>query len=180
MKPIIMSTPSEENSEIWKAIKGYEGRYEISNYGRVKSLPKQKQRNTIILKHWIGNKGYHYIDLRYADRKKKTHSIHGLVLEHFDCERPNGKLALHNDDNKDNNHIDNLRWGSAKDNAEDRRRNGRTASGENNGAAKLDQKCVKIIKRLESTLTSGDVAYLACVTSTTIERIWKGESWKEE
>ena len=119
MKPILFST----RKEIWKPIEGYENRYEVSSLGRIKSLSRYRRKTDYILKHWIGNKGYHYIDLRYKTGKKKTHSVHSLVLEAFVCKRPPGKMALHTDDNKDNNSLENLRWGSAKDNADDRRKN---------------------------------------------------------
>ena len=74
--------------EEWKPIKEYEGLYEVSNYGRIKSLIGQygKQREKI-LKNNKQKNGYIHITL-YKNGKLKTYSIHRLVAETF---IPNGK-----------------------------------------------------------------------------------------
>lgn len=89
--------------EIWKEIKEYEGLYQISNLGRVKSLITNK-----ILK---GNKNaeYNYVCLR-KDGKQKIKKIHRLVAEAF-IPNPNNYLCInHKDENKLNNKSDNLEW----------------------------------------------------------------------
>lgn len=90
--------------EIWKDIKGYEGLYQISNYGRVKSLKKN-----IIMKPF-NNNGYLRINL-YKNGKSKKYLIHILVAEHFISEKPFKDAEInHKDLNKKNNHVDNLEW----------------------------------------------------------------------
>lgn len=176
MKPILFNTEMEE----WKPIEGYDGRYEISNYGRVKSLDsRHPKHHSKIMKPWEGNKKYLYIDLR-GDNKRKTYAIHRLVLDAFIEKNPGGKQCAHWDGNPQNNHVSNLRWATAKENIEDRKRHGRTANGVNQGSAKLDEKCVKTIKKLNGIgLSKYEVGHLACVSYSTIERIWKGEAWRE-
>jgi hypothetical protein len=59
--------------EIFKAVAGYEGSYEVSNHGRIRSLLKNK-----ILKTWLTNGGYEQVHL-YSSGKRKAHSVHILV-----------------------------------------------------------------------------------------------------
>jgi len=173
-KPILF------NTEIWKPIKGYEGRYEISNFGRVKSLDsRHKKYHGKIMKPWENsNKKYLYITLR-KNNEKKTYAIHTLVLNTFIGENPGGKQCAHYDGNPENNHVENLRWATAKENIDDRKRHGRTAKGEKQGSSKLDEKSVKTILKLKDKgLSKYEVGHLACVSYTTIERIWNNESWR--
>lgn len=103
--------------EVWKDIAGYEGIYQASNFGRVKSLERIIHRRNQpdyavcerILKPRIGKNGYGYVILRKSDKSKTTY-IHRLVAETF-IEKSDGcNLVNHQDGNKLNNHIDNLEW----------------------------------------------------------------------
>lgn len=97
--------------EIWKDIKGYEGLYQVSNLGKVKSLKKN-----IILKPYIEKKGYLRIDLN-KNGKSKHYLIHRLVAEAF-IPNPLNKLQInHIDCNKQNNCINNLEWSTNLENA---------------------------------------------------------------
>ena len=92
--------------EIWKDILGYEGLYQVSNYGRVRSLKYGKEK---ILKQQINTDGYLHIDL-YKNKKRKNYNVHRLVTIAF-LENPNNYPQVnHKDENKQNNHIDNLEW----------------------------------------------------------------------
>ena len=94
--------------EIWKDIKGYEGLYQISNKGRVKSLGNNKTKKEKILspgKH----KGYFYVSL-YKNRKEKKYSIHRLVAQAFLPNPDNLPVVNHKDENKLNNNVENLEW----------------------------------------------------------------------
>lgn len=93
--------------EIWKSIKNYENDYQISNYGRVKSL-KNKSKHKI-LKEGYTTKGYPQIVL-CKNGNIKTYLIHRLVAETF-IPNPNKlKEINHKDENKNNNHVNNLEW----------------------------------------------------------------------
>lgn len=113
--------------EIWKDIKGYEGLYQISNFGRVKSL-KRKTLNSKclydkILNNRINHNGYFMIFLS-KNKKIKGFRINRLVAEAF-LPNPNNKPQVnHKDGNKTNNRIDNLEWCTAKHNTQHAIKNG--------------------------------------------------------
>lgn len=102
--------------EIWKDIEGYNNKYQISNYGRIKSLcDNHLMKREVILKPRIANNGYLYINL-YKNSKCKTKRIHRLVAETF-IDNPNNLPQVnHIDGNKLNNKANNLEWVSASDN----------------------------------------------------------------
>lgn len=104
----------------WKAIQGYEGHYEVSDEGYVRSIKKDPPLN---LKLNLANTGYRVVNL-WLEGESKTHQVHRLVLEAFVGPCPKGKMGLHWDDDKDNNRLSNLRWGSRSENARDSVRNG--------------------------------------------------------
>lgn len=102
-----ITVPNLKN-EIWKDINGYEGLYQVSNLGRIKSLPKFHQGERI-LKERIDRYGYLYIGF-FKNKVKKYYKIHRLVAEAF---IPNPKelpCVNHKDENKTNNNVENLEW----------------------------------------------------------------------
>ena len=93
--------------EIWKDIEGYEGLYQVSNFGRIKSLYNYRGKNNILVPHI--KRGYYQIGLR-KNTKRKWFSIHRLVAETF-IENPNNLPCVnHIDENKLNNKVENLEW----------------------------------------------------------------------
>ena len=107
-------------NEEWRPIKGYEGQYQVSNLGRVKSLGRYKRTkgNAIfwfdgrILKQYINNAGYLMIGL--WDEKIKRFLVHRLVAEAFIPNPDNLPQVNHRDENKTNNSVDNLEWCDCK------------------------------------------------------------------
>lgn len=95
-------------TEIFKDIKDYEGLYQISNLGTIKSLYNYKRDGNNILKPQI-KRGYYQIGLR-KDNKRKWFSVHRLVAETFIDNPNNYKYVNHKDENKLNNNINNLEW----------------------------------------------------------------------
>ena len=104
--------------EIWKDIKGYEGLYQISNLGKVKSLKrmiKKRKCEEIIKIPSITNKGYYRLPLCKYGKIKYFH-IHRLVAEAF-IPNPEGyPIINHIDECPSNNHADNLEWCDQKHN----------------------------------------------------------------
>lgn len=96
--------------EIWRPIKGYEGLYEISNYGRVKSLKCHKERLRTPTKR---NKDYLGVSL-CKNGKQETKLVHRLVAEAFIPNPDNLPCVNHKDENPTNNVIDNIEWCSYK------------------------------------------------------------------
>lgn len=107
----------------WKEIKGYEGKYIISNYGEVISLPRYKQNNSKLqhvepkeIKRYVNPKnGYVYVQL-WNNAKYKNIRLHKLVAQAFIKNSNNLPQINHKDGNKKNNRVDNLEWCTAKDN----------------------------------------------------------------
>lgn len=104
--------------EIWKDIAGYEGLYQVSNFGRVKSIRFGKER---ILKPFKTGKGYLQVCL-YKNNKRKKYYVHRLVAQTF-LEIPEylkqyiGTVYLHinhKDENRQDNFVNNIEWCDAK------------------------------------------------------------------
>lgn len=93
--------------EVWKDITGYEGLYQVSNLGRVKTLKSGKIKAT-------GNcRGYLYVSLS-KNSIYKNYSVHRLVGQAF-LDNPDSLPEInHIDQNKQNNRVDNLEWCSSK------------------------------------------------------------------
>ena len=99
--------------EIWKSIFGYEGLYEVSNYGNVKSLIS----NGKILKPSKDKAGYLILTL-CKDKNHKTKLVHRLVAIAF-LHNPENKPEVNHkgdDGNKQNNHVYNLEWSTSLEN----------------------------------------------------------------
>ncbi len=92
--------------EIWRDIQGYEGIYQVSNYGRVKSLKFGKER---VLINNVHKSGHHFVDL-CVNNEKKHIQVYFLVAEAF-IPNPNGYDVVHHiDHNPSNNRVENLVW----------------------------------------------------------------------
>ena len=97
--------------EAWKDIKGYEGRYQVSSLGNVRSLNYRKTGKPSLLKQFDTGEGYLCVAL-YTEGKRKERKVHGLVAEAF-CENPDPdkySMVNHKDENKANNEASNLEW----------------------------------------------------------------------
>ena len=98
--------------EIWKDIEGYEGLYQISNMGRVKSLNYNKTKKPGILKQAIGSRGYCFVSL-HKNNQKKSRNVHVLVAKTF-IPNVEGKESVdHINTIKEDNRVCNLRWATA-------------------------------------------------------------------
>ena len=95
--------------EIWKDIEGFEGLYQVSNLGRVKSLNYKRTGKEKIMKGVDDGRGYLILSL-YREGKGKTCKIHKLVAQAF-LENPNSLPEVnHKDEDKTNNKVENLEW----------------------------------------------------------------------
>jgi hypothetical protein len=108
-------------AETWKAVVGYEGLYEVSDAGRVRSLPRNTTSGKI-LKPTPRTKGHLAVSLHNMGRKSVA--VHKLVLEAFVGPAPVGMECCHNDGIPSNNVLSNLRWGTKSSNALDQVKHG--------------------------------------------------------
>ena len=104
----------ETKNEVWKDVEGYEGLYQVSNFGRLKSFKVNNEPR--ILKN-TNKKGWYFtIVLQGKNKPTKTDRIHRLVAKLF-LENPNNYPEVnHKDMNKQNNAVSNLEWVSRKQN----------------------------------------------------------------
>lgn len=138
-------------SELWKDVIGYEGKYKISNYGKVKSLDRIiKNKNNIIrklkgkiLKNQLDTHGYNIV---FFGRRKSKY-IHILVAESFIGKRTKTCID-HIDGNKLNNYYKNLEYVSKKENNIRAKNLGIMAIGSRKNQSKLNEKDVYNIKLL--------------------------------
>jgi len=175
--------------EIWKDIKGYEGQYQISNLGRVKSLAriqkiglrniKIKPLKEIILKQSKSTSGYYQVCL-CKNSVKKTHAIHKLVAKHFILNENNKKQVNHIDGNKTNNFYKNLEWCSYHENLRHAIKNGLRAVNEKNGRAKLKNIEVLQIRQLYKTgkYTHAQLGEMYGIASSTTQQVISRRYWK--
>lgn len=115
---------TDATPERWLPIAGYPN-YEVSDWGRVWSRPRNGTKGGMLKPVWQGGK-YLVVSL-WRDRKYTTYRVHTLVLEAFDKPRPEGLVGRHLDGNPENCRFDNLCWGTQEENAQDRVRHGRDA-----------------------------------------------------
>lgn len=140
--------------EIWKDVQGYEGRYQISSFGRVKVLPFWHNNRfggymtqEHIINGRIGRKGYRYVALK-KDNEVKEFKVHRLVALHF-IQNPYGYPQVnHKDENKLNNCMSNLEWCTNQYNANYGTRTDRiiAARGQKRKERHADRKKKKIIQ----------------------------------
>lgn len=112
-----------ETEEIWRDVEGYEGLYQVSNCGKVKSLDKLVKcyyGSTRLIKGRVlrtrkNKDDYFYLDLS-KDGKKRSFYVHRLVWEAFNGKRPEGMEVNHIDEDKSNNSIENLNLMTPKQN----------------------------------------------------------------
>lgn len=102
--------------EIWKPVVGYEGKYEVSNLGNVRSLDYRHTKTTHIIAKTYDSNGYFKVNLK-VNGVAKNLTIHRLVAMAF-IPNPNGfNQVNHKDENKENNNVENLEWCTASYNS---------------------------------------------------------------
>lgn len=129
--------PLPQVTERWLDIPGYEGRYQVSDEGRVRSLDRtitQKNRHGgettrvypgRVLEGWANAKGYLCVGLSLPGERPNTAYVHHLVVLAFVGPRPavDGEEIRHLDDNKSNCRLTNLLYGTSSQNTSDWHRN---------------------------------------------------------
>ena len=172
--------------EIWKDIEGYEGLYQVSNFGIVKSLDRTVTRSShsmilksYILKLWYDKKQYQYVSICKLSVKKHQ-PIHRLVAKHFIPNPLNLPCVCHKDDNPKNNHATNLWWGTQQDNIKDMMSKKRNSFGERSGLSKLKESDVLAIRELRNNkkIPIIEISKLFNMSTNSISRISRYVDWK--
>lgn len=177
----------EAVKETWKSVPNYEGLYEVSDLGRVRSLDRMincRGNGKRLLKGKVMkfdlNQGYHYINL-YLNSKCNKFRVHRLIMLVFI-----GKSYLcvnHINGIKIDNRLVNLEYCTSKQNTQHAYKTGliKPLSGENNNNTKLTRlKVLSILKEYnEETISQKELSKKYLVNKTTINRILNGKIWKE-
>lgn len=111
-----------QSTERWLPVLGYEGIYEVSDFGRVRSIDRFDSSGRLlrgrVLRPKTQSGGYLCVNL-WSHNKGSMKYVHRLVLEAFVGTSDTSQVC-HNDGDQKNNTLGNLRWGTASDNAHDR------------------------------------------------------------
>ena len=171
-----MKNETETMIEEFRAVAGTDGKYEISNLGRVRSnVGKSKIRKTT-----VSQRGYQIIILRIGG-KSVTTSIHRLMADAFLWKPKGSKKNQVNHINgiKLDNRLENLEWSTASENMQHARDTGlNTSIGETSPQAKLTEAEVRDIRLLTESMTTTQLAKVYNVCKSTISSIVNRKSWK--
>jgi len=164
--------------EEWRAVVGTDGAYEVSNYGRVRSWinPRRvRQDAPADIKPWANNHGYMVWGSRLTGQRK-TLIVHTSVATAFLGPRPPNMGVRHLNSDKSNNRLDNLLWGTAKEQARDKVAVGTDPVGVRNPQAKLTEQDVLEIRASCSEYPTA-LARRYGVCRETVRLIINRESW---
>lgn len=170
--------------EEWKDINGYNGAYQVSSAGRVRSLNKnygKKRDEPKILKPYKNNCGYLRVWL-CKNGNGKNKFIHRLVAEAFVANKDNKEIVNHLNGVKSDNNYDNLEWCTRSENQKHAFKIGiqESVKGSDQGSSKLTEDDVISIRNLYKTglYTQAEIGKEYGVVHTVISRIVNRKIWK--
>ena len=171
-------------TEVWKPVT-LSDRYEVSNLGNVRSLySRQGLRQMPYYMSTKPNKttGYSVVNLVLGDGKSTMRTVHTLVCEAFIGPRPEGMEVRHLNGVRDDNRLENLAYGTPKENQADKRFHGTQPLGEKHYGSKLSYLKAKAVRLLyeSGSFSYRDLSEVFDVGIGTIRHITKGETWREE
>lgn len=166
-----MALPDRE----WRGIAGYEGLYEVSDLGEIRSMPRHSTRGGLLKTNVEPRTGYFKVRLSKLG-KVETRAVHDLVCQAFHGPRVGKVDCRHLDDDKLNNRAGNLQWGTRKENEADKISHGKAPRGEGNGRAKLREDQVIVIR--QSAQPASVLAERFAVNVETIYDVRRGKTWK--
>lgn len=178
--------------EVWMPAHGFEGSYEVSSLGRVRSLDRVQTYSRVdrrsgalvhvrrmhrgrMLRPGRMTSGHLSVSL---GREHGSKCVHTLVLEAFAGPRPDGLDSLHRDGVSTNNWIGNLHWGTRSENLLDAVRHGQKKVGESVWSAKLTAPDVAKIRKMIGTVSMQLIATMYGVNESQIRAIKNGKTWK--
>jgi hypothetical protein len=168
--------------EEWKYIHGYDNRYQVSNFGRVRSLRgrhNKPYREPLVLSATFDGNGYLKVNL-YCKQKLQSRTVHSLVAESFIGTRPINHDVNHIDGNKSNNNLNNLEYLTKSKNKLHAISIGLidTRKYRSNNKVSIDN--VKIIKQLISEGRSDrQIGDMFKIHKATVNDIRHNKTWKE-
>lgn len=189
------------NAEIWKPVYGYEGLYEISNKGRVKSLAKEVRRSSgahirmqpeRIMKIMKNAKGYEFVDL-CKDGNRFHGTVHRIVLSAFcPVENMDSLTVNHKDFDKSNKTIENLEWATNYENIQHSKASGRYDIDERpdilspyQNPRKRRKFTPETIEKIHELISSGnyndrEISEMVGASRRFVTAVKLGETWKKQ
>lgn len=170
-------------NEIWKNVVNLSDYYEVSNLGNVRSkarkgitnLGERNYGGNVVLKKINHKSGYDVVNLTTNNSRKQC-LVHRLVIEAFISEKPNGMECCHNNGDRKDNRLENLRWDTRKNNHADKLLHGTWQYGERIGTSKLKEWQAKEVKY--SGLSLDLLAKKFNVSKGCVSKIRYLSSWK--
>jgi len=169
-------TDLEQGSEAWRPVVGFEGYYEVSDRGRLRSTPRQGTDGRII-KITPSPCGYLRVRL-YKNGKGSAKKMHRIVLEAFVGPCPPRHEGCHNNGDRSDCSLSNLRWDTREANCRDAKIHGSAATGEKNGQSKLTRADVDAIRSLRARgMTYSELSRRFNVAVETARSAAVGATW---
>lgn len=171
--------------EIWKEIDGYNGKYDVSSHGKVRSYNEIGSRGDTLEEPWImalrkTPYGYPRVSL-HRDGIIKTHTIHRLVAEAFIPNPENKPCVNHIDGNPENNNAENLEWCTYKENTKHAIDTGLFGNmGESHNKTNLTEDDVLEIRAAYNIgcFSYNDISEGYDIVKSTVSAIINNKSWK--
>lgn len=182
-----MSEATPPSEERWLPIEGFDGRYDISSHGRVRTWIKRVGSRVDPLTEpaiRVTGKGGTFGQYRVIvligerDKKPRTRYVHRLVALHFIGPCPPRHEVAHDDGVGHHNWVENLSWKTRKDNHADKKRHGTEYIGERHHRCKLTSAQVMEIRAAAGKTSGPKLAKKYGVGHETIYAILNGKTWK--
>lgn len=164
-------------NEEWRDIINYEGLYQVSNYGRIKSLSNGSDRTERIKSLSTQTGGYHMVTLS-KNRKAKNCLVHRLVAEAFLQNTNNYKIVNHIDHNRQNNCIFNLEWTTSKENNSKEKSRRRNLRGSERSVKLTEDDAKYIYDAIKNNISKTELAKKYNVSFMAIHNIGIKKTWK--
>lgn len=157
-------------TENWKDVPGFEGRYRVSDLGRVYSLVSGRT-----LKPYPNAVGGYLMVSLYSNKKRHPRTVHSLVLETFVGPRPEKAECLHGVTGNQDNRLSNLRWGTRSENIADQRSAGTLSRGDKHRWSRLTEADIPRIRADKRDLKSIAADYnvhFATISCVRLRKSW--------